>query len=130
MPEAKAGADLQGEEFEAKWSPHHGGARRCRRRLLEQARADKTIGSALEAGLTLYCSKEVYDFLNAIPMDELADLFIVSHVDLVEGEGGVKGLVEGLGVAAAHAAGNKCLAAGSMSLPSVRTVCARAAPRS
>ena len=72
-------------------------------------RADKVIGSALEAGLTLYCSKEVYDFLNAIPMDELADLFIVSHVDLVEGEGGVKGLVEGLGVSAAHAAGNKCL---------------------
>ena len=78
--------------------------------MLEQARADKVIGSALEAGLTLYCSKEVYDFLNAIPMDELADLFIVSHVDLVEGEGGVKGLVEGLGVSAAHAAGNKCLA--------------------
>ena len=51
----------------------------------------------------------VYDFLNAIPMDELADLFIVSHVELVEGEGGVKGLVEGLGVSAAHAAGNKCL---------------------
>ena len=42
-------------------------------------------------------------------MDELADLFIVSHVELVEGEGGVKGLVEGLGVSAAHAAGNKCL---------------------
>lgn len=39
----------------------------------------------------------------------LMDLFIVSHVDLVEGEGGVKGLVEGLGVSAAHAAGNKCL---------------------
>ena len=59
--------------------------------------------------VVLYCSDEMYDFLNAIPMDELADLFIVSHVDLVEGEGGVKGLVEGLGVAAAHAAGNKCL---------------------
>ena len=49
------------------------------KKVLEQARADKTIGSALEVGLTLYCSKEVYDFLNAIPMDELADLFIVSR---------------------------------------------------
>ena len=105
MPEAKAAAD---EAFEAKWVRIMA-IRDDVKKVLEQARADKVIGSALEAGLTLYCSKEVYDFLNAIPMDELADLFIVSHVDLVEGEGGVKGLVEGLGVSAAHAAGNKCL---------------------
>ena len=105
MPEAKAAAD---EAFEAKWDRIMA-IRDNVKKVLEQARADKVIGSALEAGLTLYCSKEVYDFLNAIPMDELADLFIVSHVDLVEGEGGVKGLVEGLGVSAAHAAGNKCL---------------------
>lgn len=101
MPEAKAAAD---EAFEAKWDRIMA-IRDDVKKVLEQARADKVIGSALEAGLTLYCSKEVYDFLNAIPMDELADLFIVSHVDLVEGEGGV----EGLGVSAAHAAGNKCL---------------------
>ena len=105
MPEAKAAAD---EAFEAKWDRIMA-IRDDVKKVLEQDRADKVIGSALEAGLTLYCSKEVYDFLNAIPMDELADLFIVSHVDLVEGEGGVKGLVEGLGVSAAHAAGNKCL---------------------
>ena len=105
MPEAKAAAD---EAFEAKWDRIMA-IRDDVKKVLEQARADKVIGSALEASLTLYCSKEVYDFLNAIPMDELADLFIVSHVDLVEGEGGVKGLVEGLGVSAAHAAGNKCL---------------------
>ena len=105
MPEAKAAAD---EAFEAKWDRIMA-IRDDVKKVLEQARADKVIGSALEAGLTLYCSKEVYDVLNAIPMDELADLFIVSHVDLVEGEGGVKGLVEGLGVSAAHAAGNKCL---------------------
>ena len=105
MPEAKAAAD---EAFEAKWDRIMA-IRDDVKKVLEQARADKVIGSALEAGLTLYCSKEVYDFLNAIPMDELADLFIVSHVDLVEGEDGVKGLLEGLGVSAAHAAGNKCL---------------------
>ena len=105
MPEAKAAAD---EAFEAKWDRIMA-IRDDVKKVLEQARADKVIGSALEAGLTLYCSKEVYDFLNAIPMDELTDLFIVSHVDLVEGEGGVKGLVEGLGASAAHAAGNKCL---------------------
>ena len=105
MPEAKAAAD---DAFTAKWDRIMA-IRDDVKKVLEQARADKVIGSALEAGLTLYCSKEVYDFLNAIPMDELADLFIVSHVELIEGEGGVKGLVEGLGVSAAHAAGNKCL---------------------
>ena len=105
MPEAKAAAD---EAFEAKWDRIMA-IRDDVKKVLEQARADKVIGSALEAGLTLYCSKEVYDFLNAIPMDELADLFIVSHVDLVKGEGGVRGLTEGLGMSVAHAAGNKCL---------------------
>ena len=75
MPEAKAAAD---EAFEAKWDRIMA-IRDDVKKVLEQARADKVIGSALEAGLTLYCSKEVYDFLNAIPMDELADLFIVSH---------------------------------------------------
>ena len=83
MPEAKAAAD---EAFEAKWDRIMA-IRDDVKKVLEQARADKVIGSALEAGLTLYCSKEVYDFLNAIPMDELADLFIVSHVDLVEASG-------------------------------------------
>ena len=105
MPEAKPAAD---DAFTAKWDRIMA-IRDDVKKVLEQARADKVIGSALEAGLTLYCSKEVYDFLNAIPMDELADLFIVSHVELIEGEGGVKGLVEGLGVSAAHAVGNKCL---------------------
>ena len=79
------------------------------KKVLEQARADKLIGSSLEAALTLYCSDEAYDLLNAIPMDELADLFIVSQVELVKGEGGVKGLVEGLGAEARRAAGAKCL---------------------
>ena len=105
MPEAKAAAD---EAFTAKWDRIMA-IRDDVKKVLEQDRADKTIGSSLEACLTLYCNKEVYDFLNAIPMDELADLFIVSKVDLTEGEGGVKGTVEGLGAAAAHAAGNKCL---------------------
>ena len=41
-------------------------------------------------------------------IDELADLMIVSHVELVKGEGGAASAVEGLGVAAAHAVGEKC----------------------
>ena len=77
-------------------------------RMLEHARAEKLIGASLEASVTLYCNDAVYDLLNSIPMDELADLMIVSHVELVKGEGGAASAVEGLGVAAAHATGEKC----------------------
>lgn len=104
MPEVKAAA---GEAFTAKWDRIMA-IRDDVKKVLEQARADKVIGSSLEAALTLYCSDEVYNLLNAIPMDELADLFIVSQVHLEKGEGGVKGVVEGLGVSAEHAAGEKC----------------------
>lgn len=68
----------------------------------------------------------MYDFLNAIPMDELADLMIVSHVDLVKGEGGVKGLTEGLGMSVAHAAATSACAAGSSTQLLAKTACARA----
>ena len=105
MPEAKAAA---GKDFTDKWDRIMA-IRDDVKKVLEQARADKRIGSSLEAGLTLYCNEELYAFLNAIPMDELADLFIVSQVRLEQKEDGVKGLVEGLGVQADHAAGNKCL---------------------
>lgn len=105
MPEAKPAA---GEAFAAKWDRIMA-IRDDVKKVLEQARADKRIGSSLEAVLTLYCNDELYAFLNTIPMDELADLFIVSQVHLEQGEGGVKGVVEGLGAAADHAAGTKCL---------------------
>lgn len=105
MPEAKPEA---GAEFTAKWDRIMA-IRDDVKKVLEQARADKQIGSSLEAALTLYCNEELYHFLNAIPMDELADLFIVSQVSLEQGEGGVKGIVDGLGVHADHAAGAKCL---------------------
>lgn len=105
MPKVRPAAD---EAFTAKWSRIMA-VRDDIKKVLEQARADKVIGSSLEAAVTLYCSDEVYSFLNAIPMDELADLFIVSQVELNKAEGGVKGAVEGLGVAARHTSGNKCL---------------------
>ena len=49
MPEAKAAAD---EAFEAKWDRIMA-IRDDVKKVLEQARADKVIGSALEAGLTM-----------------------------------------------------------------------------
>ena len=103
----KAGQYAADDAFKAKWAQLIA-VRDEVKKVLEQARADKTIGSSLEAAVTLYCSDEMYDFLNAIPMDELADLMIVSHVELVKGEGGSASAVEGLGVAAAHATGEKC----------------------
>ena len=105
MPQAKPAA---GEAFTAKWDRIMA-IRDDVKKVLEQARADKVIGSSLEAALTLHCDQPTYDLLNAIPMDELADLFIVSQVALHQGKGGVQGPVEGLGVEAGHAAGAKCL---------------------
>ena len=128
MPEAKAAAD---EAFEAKWDRIMA-IRDDVKKVLEQARAEKTIGASLEASVTLYCNDAVYDLLNSIPMDELADLMIVSHVELVKGEGGAASAVEGLGVAAAHATGDKCercwkYSASIGSHPAHPTLCARCA---
>ncbi len=103
----KPGMYAQSEEFTAKWDKIIA-VRDDVKKVLESARAEKVIGSSLEAKLTLYCSAEMEQFLNAIPMDELADLMIVSRVDIEQGEGGVKGLVEGLGVKVERVEGEKC----------------------
>ena len=103
----KAGQYAADEAFKAKWTQLIA-VRDEVKKVLEQARAEKVIGASLEAAVTLYCNDAVYDLLNSIPMDELADLMIVSQVELVKGEGGAASAVEGLGVAAAHATGEKC----------------------
>ena len=103
----KAGQYAADEAFKAKWAQLIA-VRDEVKKVLEQARAEKVIGASLEAAVTLYCNDTVYSLLNSIPMDELADLMIVSQVELVKGEGGAASAVEGLGVAAAHATGEKC----------------------
>ena len=103
----KAGQYAADDAFKAKWAQLIA-VRDEVKKVLEQARADKQIGASLEASVTLYCNDAVYALLNSIPMDELADLMIVSQVELVKGEGGAASAVEGLGVAAAHATGEKC----------------------
>ena len=99
--------------------------------MLEQARAEKLIGASLEASVTLYCSDAVYDLLNSIPMDELADLMIVSHVELVKGEGGAASAVEAWALQLHTPPAKSASAAGSTLLPSVATrtphLCARCA---
>jgi isoleucyl-tRNA synthetase len=127
----KAGQYAADEAFKAKWDSIIA-VRDEVKKVLEAARAEKTIGSSLEAAVTLYCSDSVYELLNSIPMDELADLMIVSRVELVKGQGGAASAVEGLGLAAAHATGDKCERCWKYSSdigthPAHPTLCARCA---
>ena len=127
----KAGQYAADDAFKAKWAQLIA-VRDEVKKVLEQARAEKTIGASLEAAVTLYCNDAVYDLLNSIPVDELADLMIVSQVELVKGEGGAASAVEGLGVAAAHATGDKCERCWKYSAdigthPAHPTLCARCA---
>lgn len=103
-----AGVWAQSDAFRAKWNEIIA-IRDDVKKALEQARADKVIGASLEAKVTLHCSPEVASFLSCLAKQELEDLLIVSQVEILEGEGGVKGEFEGLGVAVSHAEGEKCL---------------------
>ncbi len=102
-----AGTYAQDDAFRLKWNQIIA-IRDDVRKVLEEARAAKTIGSSLEAKVTLYCaSPELYAF--AKPMEtDLAQQFIVSAVEVVSGEGGQKGEFENLGVKAEHMTGEKC----------------------
>ena len=104
---AAAGVWAQSEEFRAKWA-HIIAVRDDVKKVLEQARAEEVIGSSLEAKVTLYCAPEMAAFIATIPVEQWEDLMIVSQLEVVEGEGGVHGEVEGLGVAVQHAEGEKC----------------------
>ena len=79
-------------------------------KALEGARNAKTIGKPLEAHVTVYTDADTAAFLNGCGQN-LADLCIVSEMDVVAGEG--EGLASeelpGLTIAVARAAGEKCL---------------------
>jgi isoleucyl-tRNA synthetase len=76
-------------------------------KALEIARADKLIGKSLEAKITLHAEGELAQFLSSVK-DELTTAFIVSEVELSDGEGDYKGDVEGLTVSVSKASGEKC----------------------
>ena len=96
------------DDFRAKWDRIHA-IRDDVNKALELARADKVIGKSLEACVVLTCDGELYDFAESIK-DSLAQIFIVSDVKLIKGEGtSVEGAyVEGLGVSVEKAEGEKC----------------------
>lgn len=78
-------------------------------RILEQARADKTIGAALEAELTIYANSEYADLLDKL-QDELRFVFITSKAQvkpLVESDV-AEGELKGLAVKVVRSAHQKC----------------------
>ncbi|ADL12417.1 isoleucine--tRNA ligase [Acetohalobium arabaticum] len=80
-PEVKE--DYINEELEAKWDRLLT-IREDVSKALELARNEDIVGHSLDAGIEIYASEEVNDFLKQF--DNLADLFIVSKVELAAKE--------------------------------------------
>jgi len=76
------------------------------KKVLEAARNAKVIGASLDAKVQLFASGADYEFLCSVK-DILKPVFIVSSVEIVDGEGGEKG-ASGVGITVAHADGEKC----------------------
>lgn len=70
---------------------------------LEKKRNEKVIGKSLEAKVVLYTKDDLSDILS-----ELDKAFIVSQVEIGEGEGEFSGNVEGLTITVEKATGEKC----------------------
>ena len=92
--------------FIEKWDRIHE-IRTDAQKALELARGEKIIGKPLEAKVTLYADGELKDFLESIK-GALLEIFIVSAVEVADGEGEVKGDVEGLSLSVSKAEGEKC----------------------
>lgn len=93
-------------EFMNKWERIHS-VREDVQKALELARNEKKIGKSLEAKVTLFADGELLEFLNSVA-DSLAEIFIVSDVEVVDGKGDFAGNVEGLSVSVSKAEGEKC----------------------
>ncbi len=94
------------EGFVAKWDRIHQ-IRDEVNKALELKRNEKVIGKSLEAKVKLFCTGELYTFLDAVK-DELKDAFIVSQVELAEGAGEVTAELDGLSITVVKADGEKC----------------------
>ncbi|MFA9381892.1 MAG: class I tRNA ligase family protein, partial [Acetanaerobacterium sp.] len=76
---------------------------------LENLRAQKVIGKSLDAKLTLYATGDAFGFVKSVE-ELLPTIFIVSQVEVVNGEGGeIKGEFEGVSVTASKASGETCV---------------------
>ncbi|MCK9909617.1 class I tRNA ligase family protein, partial [Microbacteriaceae bacterium K1510] len=80
LPEVNAQHANFGDDLMAMWDRFLA-ARDEVLKAMEEARRNKVFGNSVDAKLALYpASEEVYQLLHS--MDDLADLFIVAHVDL------------------------------------------------
>ncbi len=95
------------DEFVAKWEYIYN-LRVDAKKALELKRAEKVIGSSLEADLVITANDSDYDKLCAIA-DLLPSVFIVSRVDVEKGgDAEFTGETTGLGFTVKKAAGHKC----------------------
>lgn len=92
--------------FMEKWEKLHA-VRDDVLKALEQARNEKVIGKSLEAKVMLGADGDLYDFLTGV-QDSLAEIFIVSSVEVTRECYAMKGEVDGLTVSYAKADGAKC----------------------
>ena len=103
FPEASGNVD---NDFIARWEKIHT-IRDDVKKALEVARTAKVIGASLEGAVTVYATGENLEFLKSCE-NMLATVFIVSSVEIVDGEGGEHKGDSGIGVTVTHAKGGKC----------------------
>ena len=78
------------------------------KKQLEELRAQKVIGSSLDAEVKLYAQNELYELLSSIS-DVLPQVLIVSKVSVENGNGGKEDEeFKGLGIEVSKASGCKC----------------------
>lgn len=104
MPE-KSGIKIE-DEFTAKWDLI-AELREDVKKALEIKRADKVIGKSLEADVILYADGEIKEAISKF-VGELPEIFIVSKVELKDGEGEFKGELDSVTVDVIKATGEKC----------------------
>ncbi len=93
--------------FMEKWERIHA-VKDAVKKQLEELRAQKVIGSSLDAEVKLYADGELYEFLESVKA-VLPQVLIVSKVSVVSGIGGKNDEeIKGLGIEAAKAGGAKC----------------------
>ena len=93
-------------DFTAKWDLI-AALREDVKKALEIKRADKVIGKSLEADVILYADGEAKETISGF-ISELPEIFIVSKVELKDGNGEFKGELDGVTIDVVKATGEKC----------------------
>ncbi len=93
-------------DFTAKWDLI-AALREDVKKALEIKRADKVIGKSLEADVILYADGEMKESISGF-VSELPEIFIVSKVELKDGNGEFKGEFDGVTIDVVKATGEKC----------------------